>query len=58
MFTENQVVNETLTEEVGEVMDALNVTEEEVVKATSVEVAPESGVEEVPSVTTEEGETK
>ncbi len=33
-FTENQIVNETLTEEVGQVMEALNVSEEETVKAT------------------------
>lgn len=43
MFTENQVVDETIEEEVGEVMGALNVTEEEVVKATTEEeTAPAS----------------
>ena len=34
MFTENQVVDETIEEEVEEVMDAMNVSEEEAVKAT------------------------
>lgn len=37
MFTENNMVDETLTEEATEVMEALNVTEEEAVKATEVE---------------------
>lgn len=59
MFTENQIVDETITEEVGEVMEALNVTEEEAVKATSEEVAaPEEPVTgEVPSEASPE-ETK
>jgi N utilization substance protein A len=50
-FTENQVVNETLSEEVGEVMEALNVSEEEVSKATEVEEASseEKAVEETVS---------
>jgi N utilization substance protein A len=56
--TSTQVVDETITEEVGEVLQDLNVTQEEAVKATSVEVAAESGVEEVPSVTTPEEEVK
>lgn len=57
MFTENQIVDETITEEVGEVMEALNVTEEEAVKATSIETAPaEQSADEVPSVTTPEAE--
>ena len=37
MTTSNAIVNETLTEEVTEVMEALNVTEEEAVKVTEVE---------------------
>ena len=37
VFTDNAVPNETLEEEVEEVMDALNVSEEEAVKATAVE---------------------
>lgn len=44
MFTENQIVDETLSEEVGEVMEALNVTEEEVIKATEEEVSTEESV--------------
>jgi N utilization substance protein A len=57
MFTENQIVDETITEEVGEVMEALNVTEEESVKATSEEVAPAEGTEEVPATTELTAET-
>ena len=44
MFTENQVVDETLSEEVGEVMEALNVTEEEVIKATEEDTTTEESV--------------
>lgn len=44
MFTENQIVDETLSEEVGEVMEALNVTEEEVIKATDEDTATEESV--------------
>lgn len=65
MFTENQVVDETLDEEVEEVMDALNVTEEESVKATVEESpAPENPspadmpADEVADATTEAEETK
>ncbi|MEZ0209051.1 MAG: transcription termination factor NusA, partial [Candidatus Paceibacterota bacterium] len=56
-FTENQVVNETLSEEVGEVMEALNVTEEESVKATLGETEEEKSTEEktIESTTRDEG---
>lgn len=57
MFTENQIIDETITEEVGEVMEAFNVTEEEAVKATSEEVVPEeTPVEDIPSTATTETE--
>ncbi len=46
MFTENQIVDETITEEVGEVMEALNVTEEESVKVASEEVVPAEETQE------------
>ncbi len=49
MFTENNVVNETITEEVGEVMEALNVTEEEALKVTTEEVATPASDEEAPA---------
>jgi transcription termination/antitermination protein NusA len=57
-FTENQIVNETTEEEVVEVLESLNVTEDESVKATSPEVAPTSTLEETPSTTVPEEDAK
>ncbi len=42
MYTDNQLVDETLEEEVEGVMDSLNVTEEEAVKATSEDLVPQT----------------
>ena len=53
-FTENQVVNETLEEEVTEVLEALNVTEEEAVKVTEAEDVAVSEIA-VESVVADEG---
>lgn len=53
-FTENNIVDETLTEEVNEVMEALHVTEEQSVKVTEViETSPEE--EAVKEIMTDEG---
>lgn len=51
VFTDNAIEDETLEEEVEEVMDAMNVSEEESVKATEVEETSteEAAVEEVTS---------
>lgn len=49
MFTDNNIVNETVTEEVSEVLEALNVTEEVAPKNSEVESSTE-----VPEVLAEE----
>ncbi|HCC06320.1 TPA: transcription termination/antitermination protein NusA [Candidatus Nomurabacteria bacterium] len=47
MFTDNQIVNETVAEEVSEVLEALNVTEVEAPKNSEIEASTEVAVEEV-----------
>jgi transcription termination/antitermination protein NusA len=56
-FTENQVVNETVEEEVEAVMDAMNVSEEEAVKVTEVEETPIEEKTIAETVTDEGAET-
>ena len=50
MFTDNQIVNETVSEEVAEVLESLNVTEDSVPKNSEIEASTEVVTEE----TTEE----
>ena len=49
MFTDNQIVNETVTEEVAEVLEALNVEEAEAPKNAEVESSTEVASEETPT---------
>lgn len=52
MFTDNNIVNETIAEEVEEVMEALNVTQVEAMKVTEVEeTEPQSVTTEDPAAT-------
>lgn len=47
MFTDNQIVNETVVEEVSEVLESLNVTEDSAPKNSEVETSTEVAVEEI-----------
>ncbi|MEI6810901.1 MAG: transcription termination factor NusA [Candidatus Nomurabacteria bacterium] len=46
MFTDNQIVNETVSEEVAEVLESLNVTEESAPKNSEIEASTEVATEE------------
>lgn len=54
MFTDNNIVNETIAEEVEEVMEALNVTQVEAMKVTEVEETEPQSVSTEEPVATEE----
>lgn len=51
MYTDNHPVDETLDEEVEEVMEALNVSDEESVKATAEDLSAQAGTETIENPT-------